>query len=313
MRAASRPPRRRSPCSPAPAAAPRPGRAAVAGRPARAGPRLRGADARCCSTSRARPQRLVRARASASCAARSRAGLRRDAPARRPRGAGGAGRRGARRARAGRDRARGRPRAPARRAPARQLRGHGRGRRAPGTRDRAASWLLLREFRKATRFTRPGVDATLAVRELGARAPSPRKAALERHEGPARRLPGRASTDRLGEAEDAAERGFGARWAQTAALAAGLWPILAPEYETDRGAAAAERADAAFAALARSAAAARPAASRRRAPRSRRRSTGSPPRPSPREEQARRAGQLVRFLDLIPIEYDRGTDDGRVT
>ena len=31
------------------------------------------------------------------------------------------------------------------------------------------------------------------------------------------------------------------------------------------------------------------------------------------EEQARRAAQLVRFLDLIPVEYRDGVDDGRVT
>jgi len=31
------------------------------------------------------------------------------------------------------------------------------------------------------------------------------------------------------------------------------------------------------------------------------------------EEQARRATQLMRFLDLVPIEYRDGTDDGRVT
>ena len=34
----------------------------------------------------------------------------------------------------------------------------------------AARWLLLRDFRKATRFTRPGVDATTAVRRLAAAA-----------------------------------------------------------------------------------------------------------------------------------------------
>ena len=31
------------------------------------------------------------------------------------------------------------------------------------------------------------------------------------------------------------------------------------------------------------------------------------------EEQSRRAHQLTRFLDLIPVEYDRGTADGEVT
>ena len=30
-------------------------------------------------------------------------------------------------------------------------------------------------------------------------------------------------------------------------------------------------------------------------------------------EQARRAQQLIRFLDLVPIEYRDGTDDGKVT
>ena len=35
--------------------------------------------------------------------------------------------------------------------------------------------------------------------------------------------------------------------------------------------------------------------------------------PFTQEEQARRAAQLTRFLDLVPIEYDDGTEDGRVT
>ena len=31
------------------------------------------------------------------------------------------------------------------------------------------------------------------------------------------------------------------------------------------------------------------------------------------EEQARRAGQLTRFIELIPVDYDHGIDDGKVT
>ena len=30
-------------------------------------------------------------------------------------------------------------------------------------------------------------------------------------------------------------------------------------------------------------------------------------------EQSRRAGQLLRFLSLVPVEYGRGVVDGRVT
>ena len=31
------------------------------------------------------------------------------------------------------------------------------------------------------------------------------------------------------------------------------------------------------------------------------------------EEQARRAAQLTRFLELVPVEWDHGTEDGRLT
>jgi high-affinity iron transporter len=44
---------------------------------------------------------------------------------------------------------------------------------ADGDAATAGDWLLLREFRTATRFTRPGTDATSAVRRLAARKLSP--------------------------------------------------------------------------------------------------------------------------------------------
>ena len=151
---------------------------------------------------------------------------------------------------------------------------------AAGDADRAASWLLLREFRKATRFTRPGVDATVAVRALAAGRLAPRKATLEVRKDLLDAYQASLTT-RLGEAEAAAERGFDARWAQTAALAAGLWPIVAPEYRATRGGAATERADRAFVRLASSARRGDPPALPRLGPRSRRPSTGSSPLPSP--------------------------------
>ena len=54
----------------------------------------------------------------------------------------------------------------------------------------AKRWLLLREYRTATRFTRPGAHATLALDQLGRGKTSPRAAAPGRAQGPARRLPG---------------------------------------------------------------------------------------------------------------------------
>jgi high-affinity iron transporter len=177
---------------------------------------------------------------------------------------------------------------------------------------RAGTWLLLREFRKATRFTRPGVDATLAVRELARGRSGPRPALLGVKKDLLDAYQASLS-DYLAEAADAAERDFRARWAQTAAVTAGLWRILAPEYEKARGAAHRARADSAFAELERSArrgGADGFAAARERVAAA---LDGFTAAPFTAEEQARRAGQLIRFVELIPVDYDHGTDDGKVT
>jgi len=102
---------------------------------------------------------------------------------------------------------------------------------------RARAWLLLREFRRATRFTRPGVDATVAVRALARGRMRPRRALLEVKQDLLDAYQARL-LDYLADADEAAERGFGPRWAQTAAVAAGYWRVLAPEYERARGASA---------------------------------------------------------------------------
>src|SRR5262245_58571946 len=51
---------------------------------------------------------------------------------------------------------------------------------AAGDVDEARAWLLVREFRKPTRFTRPGADATLALQALegGRMGPKPAAAAV---------------------------------------------------------------------------------------------------------------------------------------
>ena len=172
---------------------------------------------------------------------------------------------------------------------------------AAGDADRAASWLLLREFRKATRFTRPGVDATVAVSALAAGRLAPRKATLEVRKDLLDAYQASLTT-RLGEAEAAAERGFDARW------------------RSDRRARRRPLADR------RSRVPGHPRRRRRRAgrpgvrPACEQRSARRFPRlaaartevsealdgfvaaPFTRAEQARRAAQLVRFLDLIPID-----------
>ena len=115
---------------------------------------------------------------------------------------------------------------------------------------RARDWLLIREFREATRFTRPGVDATLALRELASGRSGPRKALLGVKKDLLDAYQASLSAE-LEQAVQAHERGFDSRLAETSAKAAGLWLILAPEYERARGAAARAEADAAFEDVAR--------------------------------------------------------------
>jgi high-affinity iron transporter len=176
----------------------------------------------------------------------------------------------------------------------------------------ARSWLLLREFRTATRLTRPGSDATRALIDLeaerigaGAAAQAVTKDLLDAYQGRQR--------DLLGDAATAAERNLPTRLAESAAQAAAYWPILAPRYTEDRGAAAAAKLGDDFAALAGAAAradipaftAAREAVAADL--------EGFTAAPLTAEESARRAQQLLRFLALVPVEYGRGVKDTRVT
>ena len=182
-----------------------------------------------------------------------------------------------------------------------------------GDADTAARWLLLRDFRQATRFTRPGVDATTAVRRLARGNGSEARTALAVKKDLLDAYQARQA-DELEEAAVADERGFPTRRAEASAIAAGYFDILAPEYAEQRGAAETEQARAAFAALGRSASdsAAGPGFAAALAG-ARQALDGFTAAPFTPAEQARRAQQLIRFLDLVPIEYRDGTDDGKVT
>jgi high-affinity iron transporter len=176
----------------------------------------------------------------------------------------------------------------------------------------ARAWLLIREFRTATRFTRPGANATLALDRLAERRLAPAAAAqavakdlLDAYQARLREL--------LGAADQAAERGLRVRWAEAAAQGAAYWPILADRYRADRGAAAARGAADAFAAVA--ARAQRSDAADYRAARAAadRAVAGFTAAPLTGSEAARRAQQLLRFLALVPVEYGRGVKGDRVT
>jgi high-affinity iron transporter len=176
----------------------------------------------------------------------------------------------------------------------------------------ARHWLLVREFRQATRFTRPGVDATEALDRLekgeigrSEAVTALRKDLLDAYQA---RL-----ASYLDEAAQARERGFDAALAENSAIAGGYWRILAPIYESQRGVAARAKADRVFEGLSL-------AAENDERPefgRARERALALldefTAAPFTAEEQARRANQLIRFLELVPVEYDHGTEGDRVT
>jgi high-affinity iron transporter len=177
---------------------------------------------------------------------------------------------------------------------------------------RARAWLQIRDFRKTTRFTRPGVDGTTAIEELAARELSPHEAVLQIEKDLLDTFQARLLTN-LDEATQAAERGFDARFAETSAIVLGYWKAIAPEYGEQRGAVERRATDRDFARLARAGAAADEAgfeAARKRVETDLEGFTAAPLTP---DEQVNRASQFDRFVGLVPKEYDKGTSDGRVT
>jgi high-affinity iron transporter len=173
----------------------------------------------------------------------------------------------------------------------------------------AQIWLSLREFRTATRFSRPNSDATLAIAGLADGRTNP-EAALQVLRADLLDTYQARLTAALHDLAGADQQGYAARRGELAALAQGYFLILAPTYAEQRGADALGAAERAFADLR----AAMLAGQSSQAPLGRveqalRGFRAAPLHPA---EQVRRAGQLLRFLSLVPIEYQRGVSSGMV-
>src|SRR4051794_24623813 len=119
---------------------------------------------------------------------------------------------------------------------------------ARGDAKTARRWLLLREFRTATRFTRPGASGTLALDQLASGTLSAKQAErvvekdlLDAYQARLREL--------LRDAQRGIEQNLSERRAEASAQANGYFEILAARYAEDRGTAAAESAQRAFSGL----------------------------------------------------------------
>ena len=106
---------------------------------------------------------------------------------------------------------------------------------AGGQVERARAWLLIRDFRQITRFTRPGVDATSALDDLEAGEITPDEAVLSVRKDLYDAYQTRLTTF-LDEADQASQRGYNATLAESAALVNGYWEIISPEFESQRSA-----------------------------------------------------------------------------
>lgn len=175
----------------------------------------------------------------------------------------------------------------------------------------AASWLLLRDFRLTTRFDRPNADATVAVRQLAEGTATPEQVAatveadlLDTYQARLEALLNEVATGTPGE--------LSPTQAQAVGLVSGFWPLLAPALEAQQGADARAQADAAFADWQE---AAQSGTATAFAPLQADATTivqSFRAAPLSEADKARRAGQLLRYLSLIPMEYGRGVKDGQV-
>ncbi len=178
--------------------------------------------------------------------------------------------------------------------------------------EEARTWLLVREFRKPTRFTRPGADGTLALQALaeGRMAASPAAAAVRADLLDTYQARLRASLDTVSAASG---QGFDISRSGGAALARGYFALLAAAYAEQRSAGEAAGATAAFEDLVAAAQAGDDAGVENAQSTIEAVLEGFRAAPLSAEDELRRAGQLQRFLALVPIEYERGVKDGEVT
>lgn len=174
----------------------------------------------------------------------------------------------------------------------------------------AQAWMLVREFRTASRFARPNGDATVALVSFangevdGETVQQFLRADL--YDTYQARL-----NEALRELALADASGFATRRAELAALAGGYFAILAPAYAEQRGEASLAAAQAAFSELLQDALAGSDMQASSAAVHGA--LEGFRAAPLSPEEQARRAGQLLRYIYLVPLEYGRGVSNGQVT
>jgi high-affinity iron transporter len=181
---------------------------------------------------------------------------------------------------------------------------------ASGDIQAAREWVSLREFRHATRFSRPGAGATLAVEKAASGEMSVDDAALAVRADLLDTYQARLDLS-LRDLPSLDAQDFAVRRAEAGALATGYFAILAPSYGEQRDASAMREAQDAFGNL--RVATLQGTGIETALADVERLLKGFRAAPLSLDEKVRRTGQMNRFLSLVPVEYARGVHDGRVT
>jgi high-affinity iron transporter len=181
-----------------------------------------------------------------------------------------------------------------------------------GDTDAAASWLLLRDFKPTTKFVRPSANATLAMQQMRQGKITATQATeavradlLDTYQA--------LLESSLNTIADTPPSKLSPTQAEAVGQIAGYWSILAPSLGAQQGDSARAAADKTFTTMLTSAETGDEAAFARATKDATEIVQGFRAAPLAEAELARRAGQLLRYLSLVPMEYGRGVNGGQVT
>lgn len=173
-----------------------------------------------------------------------------------------------------------------------------------GDAETAKRWLSLREFRQATRFSRPNADATVAVKNFANGSLSQEETLAIVRTDLLDTYQARLS-EALSDVVAANKQDFAMRGAEASALAVGYFNILKTAYAAQHSGEEVAKAEAAFAKLLQNSDEAALAEVQSVL-------QGFRAAPLSDKETLRRAGQMLRFISLVPLEYGRGIRNGQV-
>ncbi|MEM8862952.1 MAG: FTR1 family protein, partial [Chloroflexota bacterium] len=178
-----------------------------------------------------------------------------------------------------------------------------------GDYEAAREWLLVRDFRPSTRFDRPGADATLAITELIEGSTTPDKAwpkieadLLDTYQG--------RMIETLGMAAD--ETLFPNRRSESVGLASGYWLLLEPAFRAQTGDVATDELVSSLDELVAAVIAEDETATQNSIAAIESKIENFRAAQLSEAELVRRTGQMIRYVSLIPVEYERGVEDGEV-